>query len=587
MPLGHVAAVRWASGGKGGRYKEVKVVVKKKVLELFRQSSAGIAAGAALSFLYTVYGPLELYFTNQGDFWFDFYTILPWCCLLFLAGCLAVAVLVMLCCCIHKNAGYAAAALLFAVLLYSYIQGTFLVYNMPLMDGTVIQWSDYATDNLISIIVFIAVAGCVAVACVWQRGLMEKIIRYISLALSALLLITVTTLCITTKGYEDSDYLVATDKNMYQMSTDTNFVILLFDSVDAQKLKEIMEENPVYQDYFTDFTNFDNALAAYSSTVFSVPFILTGEWYEHQMRFQTFWDKTSKASRLFSMLEEQSYRLAVYDDELKFNKKMHTGRFENMSDGRFTVSSNRELVKVILKMGAIKQVPFDWKYYCYDLPTLVKELRSTDDGQEHRLVSSYNDDFMYWIDRTPVVYTEDKCFKFIYLEGAHVPYVYAPDASRLEGDTGSYTWSIQACLEIAHKYIEKLKESGSYDNTAIILMADHGYDEESNAAGTDTSRQNPMFMVKGVGERHAYQVSNAPISYEDLQEAYRRLLEGKKSTDCFDAKEGDDRKRRYLFYRNVSAYHMIEYIQTGQARDMATLQPTGNEYFSKEESLWR
>ena len=72
--------------------------------------------------------------------------------------------------------------------------------------------------------------------------------------------------------------------------------------------------------------------------------------------------------------------------------------------------------------------------------------------------------------------------------------------------------------------------------------------------------------------------SLAPISFEDLQEAYVRLLDGRRSDEVFDWKEGDARERRFLRYSFLDDDHMQEYMQTGYASDMNTMIPTGREY---------
>ena len=57
-------------------------------------------------------------------------------------------------------------------------------------------------------------------------------------------------------------------------------------------------------------------------------------------------------------------------------------------------------------------------------------------------------------------------------------------------------------MTIAATYLEKLKKADSYDNSVIIIMSDHGYDEE----GTEEyGRQNPLLMIKGRNEHHDMQ----------------------------------------------------------------------------------
>lgn len=84
-----------------------------------------------------------------------------------------------------------------------------------------------------------------------------------------------------------------------------------------------------------------------------------------------------------------------------------------------------------------------------------------------------------------------------------------------------------------------------------------------------------------MNESHDLQVSGAPISYEDLVEAYYKLMNGTASDDCFAYKEGDQRERRYLLYKYLGEDHMVEYVQTGYAGDESTLVPTGRVFDAK------
>ena len=81
-----------------------------------------------------------------------------------------------------------------------------------------------------------------------------------------------------------------------------------------------------------------------------------------------------------------------------------------------------------------------------------------------------------------------------------------------------------------------------------------------------------------MGEQHDLQISQAPVSYDDLQEAFGRLLEGSSSDAVFDVREGEERERSYLFYEYEQDEHMYEYVTSGHASAEEELQPTGREF---------
>ena len=145
---------------------------------------------------------------------------------------------------------------------------------------------------------------------------------------------------------------------------------------------------------------------------------------------------------------------------------------------------------------------------------------------------------------------------------------------------GTYEQSAQATMVGAMDYVEHLRNSEAYDNTVLIVMSDHGYNGSLGQSGEATwMRQCALLLIKGRNEHHdTMQISQAPISFEDLQEAYVRLLDGRRSDEVFDWKEGDARERRFLRYSFLDDDHMQEYIQTGYASDMDTMIPTGREY---------
>ena len=203
-----------------------------------------------------------------------------------------------------------------------------------------------------------------------------------------------------------------------------------------------------------------------------------------------------------------------------------------------------------------------------------EDFRANPEGCE--TYSLDNEIFYNKVKDNNITKTDDKTFKFIHLWGAHVPFVYDKDMNVIEN--GTYAQNVEACMTMTKEYLDRLKENNVYDNSVIIVMADHGFyhdDEPSN-------RQHPILFIKGKNERHEYKVSEAPISFDDLQDAYSRLIDGATGEDVFDYKEGDERKRRYLYFEYIHDDILEEFYQEGYAGDMETLKATGRKYIYKE-----
>ena len=234
-------------------------------------------------------------------------------------------------------------------------------------------------------------------------------------------------------------------------------------------------------------------------------------------------------------------------------------------------------------MVGMKYAPYVLKPYCWFNVSMLKNQEMSSKDEE--LFSWRNDDFYKDVQEDDITYVDGKRFKLIHLMGAHVPFYFDKDVNVI--DDADYYTSIESSMTVTMAYLNKLREAGVYDNSVIIILSDHGYNIEGEAVKVaqknenETGRQHPILFVKGLNESHDLQVSGAPISYEDLVEAYYKLMDGAASDDCFAYKEGDQRERRYLLYKYLGEDHMVEYVQTGYAGDESTLVPTGRVFDAK------
>lgn len=543
-------------------------MVKNHKLYFIKKLNGGIICSLSLSFLLFIYAPLEIYLTNQNDFWFDFYTLAPFLMRTFLIFSFICIVTLVGLLFIKIPLYEVVVSILFAILIASYIQGTFLSSGLPPLDGREIDWLSYQTENRISWILWGALCIISVVFLIKLKfPVFNKIVVAVSAFLSALLGISLFALLIQNKGLYGKNTEIATTKNQFEMSADKNFIILLFDAVDASMFSSLLEENPEYKTVFQDFTYYDNAVCAYPYTMVSIPFIWLGEWYENESPFDQYLSKATNDSPLFHMLEKQGFKMGIYD--ALFNFDNHDKRFDNITSYPAKVTSEFEFICSLVQLSGIKYAPFALKQACYDAPAKINRLKAPAQESENPYFNWENTAFHADIQNIPMTLIDEKVFKFIHVEGAHVPYRYNKNVELIE--TGTYSQNVEACITMASAYLEKLKQNNVYDNSIIIIMADHGYAEGDIPEG----RQNPFFLAKGLNETHELTVNHAPISYADLQDAYSKLLSGNSGSHLFDYQEGEQRERRFLFYIYLKDAHMEEYIQHGEANDLTTLTPTG------------
>lgn len=137
-------------------------------------------------------------------------------------------------------------------------------------------------------------------------------------------------------------------------------------------------------------------------------------------------------------------------------------------------------------------------------------------------------------------------------------------------ENGNYQGNLDACITIVEAYLNKIRENNVYDNSAIVIMSDHGW------SPIYEDRSNPILYIKGFNEKHEYLVSDKKISYQDLAIEFTKLIDGYTTDKLFV--DLDNSERRYLFYEFRDEDNLIEYSQTGYAWETSKLIPTGKKY---------
>lgn len=562
----------------------------KKALAACR---GGIMAAIAVSFLLFLYGPLELYFTNRADFWFSTGTLLRQCLAMFaVSALLLAAVQGLIAKFLPKLYPLAVGGLLWG-LIVCYVQSSFLSGGLPSLNGETVNWNAYPGQRAASVVLCLLAA--VLVVFLARKKWLDNTAFWGGGALSLMLLITVVTLGLGSGGDTASYYYSGSEK-LQEYSTDKNFVIFVVDTVDGDTFEQLVDTTPEYKEALRDFTYYNDTLCAYPYTYYAVPQLLSGQWYEGGESFETYRARALRESPLFKTLGEENYKMAIYIEDKLVDENAEPERFFNMHSEAPQISSQAKFCHVILQMSGLKNAPFDLKRFCYTMPDNLSALKVSTEYDENSWYSWYNIPFLQSCQAADSTLNaestgtvcSDKMFKYIHVAGAHVPYKFGPHLEVIEGtEEASYQNNVAGTIYLIENYLDMLRHNGTYDNTAIVIMSDHGYAEDENGEEINPGRQHSIFLAKGFGESHDYAVNEAPFSYDDLQTAYARLLSGSPAGELCDYKAGDARERRYLNYvhefkgsefSEMNGSGFIEMLQTGRADDLDTLKPTGNTY---------
>ncbi len=562
--------------------KPVKRTLRDRIRSFGKAMVPAVLLVIALAVMMTYYAPMEMFMTNQDEFWFSFSMVSPilWkLCFALIAFGIVAYFFAYLLWDRFFDVMLAFGTILFLIL---YVQGNYLAANMPPTDGTEIIWSEYRMDMMISAVLVLAAVVLVVLLIRFLKR--ENFYRFVSfVSVLVLIMLSVSFVSIDMKREKiNKDYTpIVTNEYAFDMSSNKNFVILMLDATEGEMTAKVLEDDPEYKEAFKDFTFYPNTTTAYPYTSRAVPFILTGEWYENQEEYKKFEAKAMAASPLLKRLEEENFRIGMY--EKNYLNDQNYERYDNVFMQKNTFNSEIQMMKMSIRLSLFKYSPFFMKRFFLTETNYFDGIRTPD--TDHTIWLQDNDVFADLLKKSEVRIGEENCFRWLHIYGAHAPYQWTKDVKFLPEANGTYYQNVECAMTIAQRYVQKLKDAGVYDNSIIIIMSDHGYNYDKTRTGGDPSlsRQNALLMIKGLNEdNEEMQISQAPLSFADLQDAYQKLLDGKPGNAVFDVPEGIQRDRRILIFKYRKENHMEEYIQTGYASDNDTMVPTGKTYDYKE-----
>lgn len=527
------------------------------------------------SFMLFIYEPLVLYATNTDDFWFDAYMMLEPNFLFAILCFIAIVIFFSFVYFINKHFSdklhiYKAIVLAaFIALVVLYIHGNFLAGNLPSMDGTEINWNSYTKENIISCVTIVGVTSCFVFF--MYKFKYDKVMKVYNFIMFMILCMLSTSLVsVITKDNvwnKKNNIVVSTTSNINRISDDTNFLILLVDAVDSTKFNEILENNE-HKDMLNDFSYYPDTMSVYRFTRDTIPFLFSdGTLNKNEDSFETYYNNSFNNSKLISELKSKNYSINIYEPSFCWDNKEN--QVVNNIRSVDKKINKKQYIREIAKYDLFKYLPYPLKRFSHIDRMSFENCKIIDCGEGF----SWDDkDYYELMKNNNLEKINDKYFSFIHVEGAHVPFNYDENLNDITG-SGSYDDKIRATITVINEYLNRLKEAEVYDNSAIIIMADHGYDYVEGEG-----RQNPILYIKGINEHHdRTNKSDKPVSFTDFNEIYSGLLNGKESGELLDNIDYN-RKRIFLWYEYNDENHMIEYEQTGKAWDERTLIKTGKEY---------
>ena len=455
-----------------------------------------------LIFTFGIYMPSSLFLGNIDDFSLDYSKIVP--LLLLASAAIAFVVYIIGAILLNVRLFDSYVLLVFSLALGFYIQGNFLNPAFNSLNGKEINWSNYKVNGIISIIGWILCFVVPQVIYVLKKNIMELIAKWGSYFVTAMQLVSLVVLLLTTHKEISNDFAV-TKNGEFELSSKNNTIMFVIDTLDAEWFEsEILSEDK-YKKEFEDFTYYNDAIAGGSPTVLGIPALLSGRLdMDAEKSINQYYKDTFTDFTMFKQLQDNNYQVKLYT-EYGYLDYCDKDSIDNLKlEQEYVISSRKGFMEYLYKFVSFYSMPQFLKkhfwFYSGDFSQFVM-LKDTD-------TDFYElDDPQFYKDyKANGITTQNKKNTLVmyHLFGAHGPYVMNENAERIPENSTELGAQIRGSFKIITEYINELKEKGLYDNSTIIITADHG------GVGI---YQHPTVLVKEKNEHKDFTISDSKISF--------------------------------------------------------------------------
>lgn len=507
---------------------------------------------------YLILGPLEIYAGNQAELTFPYYHFfIPLTAIAIATAAIGGFAITLL----ETKLRNIICVGIVSVALISWVQAMFLNTVIFDVNGHSIEWSNYSGLTKINLAVWalVVVALHVIYVILTEKYKFNGVTLWISAPLVMIQLVAVISLLITTNPNPDSQWIFEGSDEL-KIGKEKNVIVFILDAFGQISLENAIEKDPDMIESLHDFTMYTDVNSTYSGTFPSVTYMFSGVHVPNENGFDV--DEwlddvcaSDEYNGFFEAVHSQGYKISYYnfDTELFGKYSNVEGRFDNVASIVSKVKYER-LIYIILKMSCYRYAPY-----------IVKPLLETDTAEFFGGSIFYSDKWNWPLGRNCEVYNgllneglsfseNDKEIKVIHTLGLHQPYT--TDRNCREIEKGNIEDNIYGIKLMIDEYLEQLKALEKYDDSTIVITADHG----GGASKDDIS---PILLVKRPNETHEQVVySDIPVDSKDFRPSVLESIGydeySKFGTSIFENK-GGARTRIYNKKLDTNHYEKVEF----------------------------
>jgi hypothetical protein len=341
---------------------------------------------------------------------------------------------------------------------------------------------------------------------------------------------------------------------VFRFSRTANVLVVLLDGLQSDVAERAISRRPSLRSVFDGFVLYRDTLGVAPTTFLSVPAIHSGDVYggqPHPGRYFT----TSITRRSFvTRFAEAGYEATVVNP-LQNLCPARTAACVTLPQvlGTSAQQLRRESLR-LLDVSLFRVVPFFVKPWIYRDGRWFASARGTNEPlhifEGNRVLDE--------IARGMTVGGDRPALKWVHSLATHTPYVLGADCTESGSNLGHAVTQARCALEAVGRLLTRLDRMGVYDNTAVLLVADHGMNPgiypQAAPGSVDAWRHlagsaHPLFLFKPPGRRGPVAISSAPVYLADVGATLCAATAACEVPLGFPAGEASpDRPRRFANY---------------------------------------
>ncbi len=460
-----------------------------------------------------------------------------------------------------------------ALIVLVWFQGSVVVWDYGLMDGQAIDWSKDSWRGWVDL-------------AAWSTMLLGAIVYYhniekpiVQMAYVAFLIQLVFFSCnVIELGDRLFSKSVASNSNdslseIHKFSTEKNVLHIVLDGFQSDVFEELITSKAIggqYRSALKGFVFYNETMGVFPYTRFSVPAFLSGKIYKNNITKDEFVMSTIKGDTILNAAYMSGYEVDLVAEEYwidEYKKGLHTNAYTipnnyHVSDKAFAIGNSFKLFDLVL----FRMAPHYLKREIYNNQSwLIYPLMIDAEYMQFWFFS--HSAFADGLTRNMTVERTSPVYKYLHLQTTHAPMVVNKDCSYAGGvlPRNRLTVTVQSkcALDVIVRLFEGMKQKGIYDDTLIILMADHGahippyrFKKHLQPNGEEinpwmAAMITPLLAIKMPNAKGSLRMSPLLASLTDLPDTVASILHLKDKFNgrvVMDLDPEEKRERRHYYY---------------------------------------